>query len=119
MEALIATGALPTASREGYPQLQDEWHPADELLPTSYVPAGILQVTCALQDLPKEQYIDYEKFFGIEWQPGIICYAYLQEIHYVCKKNEEELPEQYKHLQGYAVPVRVTYVDSSDQKMGG
>lgn len=94
---------------------RDELYWQEETLqPMDFVPADMLKVVMALDKADKKLRDDLIDKYKIIWHPGIIGYAYLTRLEYVCKEGETTLPPDLAHLDGYVQPVIVERDDDRE-----
>jgi hypothetical protein len=79
----------------------------DALEPYDFVPSDMLAVAVAFSALPFGEHARLEQELGIEYCMGIVGFSYVTGIEYITKQDEEGLPEDLKHLEGYVTPVKV------------
>lgn len=72
----------------------------------------MLPLVIALDELQEQKFDDWQNIvqtYELTWSPGIIGYSYITGIQYVTRDNEEGLPEEIAHLEGYVEPIIVEY----------
>ena len=111
LETLMFNGAFTEDEYDDLwsPDLDNTfWNTADGgLQPGDFVPDQMLSLVMGLESLENPQALI--NAFEIKFHPGVFGYGYLTRIEYVCKDNEDELPDNLKHLEGYVTPVIVRY----------
>lgn len=81
-------------------------------MPEYSLPDDMLKVVMFLEDLRDEDHQTWKflvEEYELTWTSGVIGYSYITSIQYVASDDEEELPEDLQHLEGYVEPVRIEY----------
>jgi len=86
-------------------------------MPHYTLPQDMLGLIFALERLQEEEPESWKRYvtaYDLTWTSGVIGFAYITGIQYVAKDNEEGLPEDLVHLEGYVEPIRIEYYDPDD-----
>ncbi|MCK4819727.1 hypothetical protein KA005_28430 [bacterium] len=76
------------------------------------IPDTMLRMVMFLEDLKVDDYTAWQSLvedYNLTWTSGVIGYSYITSIQYIAYDDEEELPEDLQHLEGYVKPVRIEY----------
>jgi hypothetical protein len=111
--ALLEEGVLTQVQFSNLVDLEQPYWIGEELQPYDFVPESMLDIAMALSK--SEHWRDLVKAFEIEFCMGIIGYSPFSGFQYVLGKNDEGLPPELAHLDGYLEPVRIEYVDDEGQ----
>lgn len=67
-----------------------------------------------LQDKDRSVWNFLVEEYALTWTSGVIGYSYITSIQYIAYDNEEDLPEDLQHLEGYVEPVRIEYEEERE-----
>ena len=101
---------------KGIVEITDEiknWNPPEELLPSDMVPEGMLQLVMAYEQASGKDRAALQQEFKIKRTPGIFGWSYITNLRYVCKEDEDELPEGLQNI-AFLEPVKVVYKGKKD-----
>jgi hypothetical protein len=87
-----------------------------ELNAEDFVPECMLDVAIALSTLPDEDHQKMVEKYNLEFCMGIFGFSFFGGFQYVCRPNEDELPVELSHLEGYVEPVHVVYENESTEE---
>lgn len=82
------------------------------------LPDDMLRLVIFLEGLKEEEFNIWQELvegYALTWTPGVIGYSYITSIQYVAYDDEEELPEDLAHLEGYVEPVKIKYEETNDE----
>ena len=89
-----------------------EFSLSDASLKELGIPDTMLKMVMFLENLQEQDYTVWQSLvedYNLTWTSGVIGYSYITSIQYIAYDDEEELPEDLQHLEGYIEPVRIEY----------
>lgn len=99
---------------KGIVEIIEGWDPPEELMPNDMVPEGMLALVIAYEEAPGKDRAALHREFGIKRTPGIFGWSYIANLRYICKEDEDELPEDLQNI-AFLEPVKVVYEDKEDE----
>lgn len=113
--ALVNLKVLTQVQIDEMEDLDKPYWSQNELNPYDFVPPNMLTISSALSTLSNPERAKVEDEFGIEYCMGIIGFAHVSSIQYVTKPDDDGLPDDLKHLEGYVTPVRVIHDEDEEE----
>ena len=91
----------------------------DEAMYLSHVtlPEDMITLVVFLEVLQEKEFAIWQELvegYNLTWTSGVIGYSYITSIQYIASDDEEELPEDLQHLEGYVEPVKIKYEEKDD-----
>lgn len=109
---LYMDGFFSAVEWQNLVELTDPYWNGETLQPFDFVPACMLSVSMALSQSPKRDTLVGE--YDVEFCMGIIGYSPFSGFQWVAGKDDEGLPEEIAHLDGYVEAVHVIYDDGEE-----
>lgn len=114
--ALLEAGVLSQEQWEALVDLEQPFWTGQELKSGDFVPERMLDITEAFSKLDSQQARQLEKELGLQFCMGIFGFSPFGGFELVLKDNEEEIPEEFAHLEGLVEPVHVRYIDEEEDE---
>jgi hypothetical protein len=112
--ALLEEGFFTLAQWNKLVELDQPYWTGEELQPYDFVPESMLEISMALSKSENWKVLMDE--FKIEFCMGVIGYTPFTGFQYIAGDNEDGLPPELEHLDGYIEPVHVVYKEDDDVK---